>query len=131
MRYVDSSFLISFFLPDDSNHEKASAIFTKNSDELSVFFEVLVETLTVLNRQRGIDFTNDVYNAMRENARFIFKPPLSQVQQEAEFSFFLSQTPEQRLSFVDSLQVAYALANEVEILTFGDKLLKALKAVKS
>ncbi len=130
MRYLDSSFLISFFLPDDSNHEKAVNIFTKTSDELSVLFEVLVETLTVMNRHRGIEFTNKIYCAMQENTRFIFKQPLTQTEQEAGFSFFLSQKPGQGLSFVDSLQITYALANEVEVLTFDDKLLKALKVAR-
>ena len=91
MELADSSFIISLFSIEDENHYAAKKIIENNSKGFYVLFEVLVETLTVINRRKGIDIANAIYEELQKNTLFTFKPPIDNYIQEEAFSFFLSQ----------------------------------------
>ncbi len=126
MKLLDSSFILSLFFPEDENHYLAREIVEKTKVDFFILFEVLVETFTVINRRKGISATNAVYRELQENSRFSFVPPLNPRILEETFSFFLSQKPEQKLSYVDCLQIIYAKEIQSSIITFDQKIKDAM-----
>lgn len=67
---LDSSFLVSLFLPHDENHARALGLFEKHrSDEMLVTDIILFETLTVLNYKAGVEFAKNAYGQMVANRK--------------------------------------------------------------
>ena len=67
---VDSSFLVSLYLPGDENNSRAVNQFHGMLDDQLVIPEyVLVETLTVLNYKAGVDLAMSAYHKLMDNGR--------------------------------------------------------------
>ena len=55
MKILDTSFLVSLFMSEDENHPKAVELFEKHrEDEMLLLDTILFETLTLLNRRKGM-----------------------------------------------------------------------------
>ena len=67
---LDSSFLVSLFLPEDSNNLKALSLFEKHrGDEMLLTDIVLFETLTILAYKKSASFAKDAYRDLLSNRK--------------------------------------------------------------
>ncbi len=122
---ADSSFLIGLYLPEDTNHEKAREFFEKNQKQILIPFEVLTETFTFLNNSKGIEIVAKVYIELQQNKLVQIMQPLQREIHEKAFRRFLSQTKEEKLSYVDCIQLTLAKERKIELISFDIKLNKA------
>ena len=69
---LDSSFLVSLYLPQDENHAEALATLEKNRDsELLATDMVLFETLTVVAYKGGIELARSAYSQLLSNKKLV------------------------------------------------------------
>ncbi len=127
MKIVDSSFLIALYVEEDVQHPKAARIFEETNEELELPFEVLTEMLTVISGLKGINEVNLVFDKIKKNNQFVIREPLSPDSHRQILTFFLSQKQEDRLSYIDCLQVVIAKKENKEIISFDKKIEKAMK----
>lgn len=67
---LDSSFLVSLFIQEDSNNEKAIELFERHrADEMILTDIVLFETLTILAYKKGAPFAKESYHDLVSNER--------------------------------------------------------------
>ena len=122
---ADSSFLISLYSPEDTNHAKAKEFFEKNEKEILIPFEVLTETFTFLNSAKGIETVRKIYPELQQSKQFHIAQPLERPMHEKAFRRFLSQAKEEKLSYVDCVQLTLAKEKAIKIITFDKKLQNA------
>ena len=120
---ADSSFLISFFTPEDVNHRRALDEAIK--DPANVFVvpdRVLEETVTTMTYKRGVGCALDLMNKLQKNRQFIIRPTR---EEEVKATFERIQQIQRKLSFIDYLVVEISLGLQTPLISF-DRQLKAL-----
>jgi len=70
MHVIDTSFLVSFYLPADENNPKALEMLERMASEQLVIPEyILYETLTVLNYKAGIELCKSAHEELANNSQ--------------------------------------------------------------
>lgn len=70
---LDTSFLVSLFLDEDSNNSRAMGLFQKHrEDEMLLTDEILFETLSVLNVKGGMELARLAYRELVANSKLTF-----------------------------------------------------------
>jgi len=124
MMVLDTSFLISLFLPEDENHSKALEIFEKRSNEEMLLIDtILFETLSVLNRRHGVEAAKAAYEKLIANTKLQIHY-LTDVQRKEVLENFLSQKG--RLSTADMSVVHACKTALAPPLAFDKELLKQI-----
>jgi len=91
MKVLDTSFIISIFLIEDENHPKAVAIFNNhNNEELLLLDTILFETLSLLNRRKGMDEAREVHGKLLACSK-LHMHYLSDAQRKEVVKAFLEQ----------------------------------------
>ena len=105
MKILDTSFLVSLFVIEDENHPKAVELFEKNrEDEMLLLDTILFETLTLLNRRKGMATARETYGMLVANSK-LHVHYLTDRQRSEVLELFLAQKG--RLSLAD-MSVAHA-----------------------
>ncbi|GEM_PF-807678 len=118
---LDSSYLVSFFMQDDANHNKAVEISKKAAiDELVLPDLILYETLTVLNYEGGIALAKEAYEKMLGSRQMRFLPLNELEKKEILLEFFSQKT---KLSFEDSVVIYLARKTASRVFAFDKKIL--------
>lgn len=125
MIVLDSSFIVSLFLPDDENHAKALELFGKHSAEEMLCTDiVLFETMTVLNYKKGIAFVKDANTRLMENRKLQIVY-LNENERKEILAEFLEQTG--KMSMEDVSVVHTCSKTLSSALTFDKEILKKLR----
>ena len=126
---LDTSFLVSFYLSEDVNHEKALELAEQNAKETMLLSDVILfEMLTVLNYKAGIARAREAHDELLGNRsiRFFY---LSEIEKDEILGLFFAQG-KSRLSYAD-VSVAYmAKRGKAKVLTFDEIILKLMKQSK-
>ncbi|MFH2105803.1 MAG: PIN domain-containing protein [Candidatus Micrarchaeota archaeon] len=122
---LDSSFLISFYDKDDSNHEKAISMMKNYVDRKFLLSEYVIgETATVLLYKNGLEASKAFLETVQqaENFRIIFVS-------EDDFGKIIDIYKKQKhqLSFIDASLVYLARTTGSELISFDEDLLKEVK----
>ena len=121
---VDSSFLISLFLENDSNHKNAIFLMEeimKIERTLLLFERIIEETATVLLYKEGKKGL-DIFSRFLEQQAFL---EILENNHSLEWSHFLAL--DKKISFIDSILIFYSKKWETGILTFDKEILKISK----
>ncbi len=121
---VDTSFLVSFFVKEDINHEKAVNIIKELDEDLVIPITVLGETFTVLNYKKGIDFalkTIELLTNSRNISIYYFD------EDEFDEIFDIVRKLSLKLSFEDYSIVYLARLRNESLLCFDKEIYKAIK----
>ena len=121
---VDTSYLISLLVAEDSNHSKAVAdgqVLTEPALVPDLVLEELVSTLTY---KRGIEFGLAALEEVRSNKRFT---AYSLSSTEAAGTFELMKRVRRKLNFTDYLIVYLAHQRGEGVLSYDRQLLSVLK----
>ena len=120
---LDSSYLVSFFLPEDENHQKAALLSEQNAEDEMILPEaILYETLTVLNYEAGVSSAKEAYSQI-VGSRQIRVLPLDEDEKEEMLQEFFSQ--KSRLSVEDCIVIHLARKTGAGVLAFDKKIIKA------
>ncbi len=121
---VDTSFLIAFFLNEDELHEKAINNFKNVNGHLIIPDRVLEETFTVLCYKKGVVYSLEVINKLKNNKDIIiYKIDYK----ESELIFEFVADIKKKFSFVDYIILYLALNTHEKLLCFDDELVKIVK----
>lgn len=121
MKILDTSFIVSLFLLQDSNHQNAIELFEKNIDEQLLLPEqVLQETLTVTLYKAGIEKCKKVYERLTSNEQ-ISLVRFTQTEIDEITNIFLAQSG--KLSFPDFSVIYLSKKSKSKILSFDKDLL--------
>ncbi|MFA5930067.1 MAG: PIN domain-containing protein [Candidatus Micrarchaeia archaeon] len=122
MMVLDTSFLVSLFLPEDDNHAKALEMFENHrNEEMLLIDTILFETLSVLNRRHGVEAAKSAYEKLVANTKLQVHY-LTDAQRKEVLEQFLSQKG--RLSTAD-MSVVHACKTALAApLAFDKELLK-------
>ncbi|MBI5226853.1 PIN domain-containing protein [Candidatus Micrarchaeota archaeon] len=124
MMIADSSFLISFFTPDDVNHHQAVQEAKKDSGNVFVVPDrILEETMTAMTYKRGVTFALDLLDKLQKNRQFIVRPTR---EEEIKATFSRIQLIQRKLSFIDYLVVELSVGLQTPVISF-DRQLNALR----
>lgn len=122
VKVLDTSFIVSLFLVQDTNHQKAEDLTQKNLDEQLLLPEpILHETLTVILYRAGIEKCREVYERLVRNKQIElvrFNPEES----EELARMFLGQRT--KLSFQDVSVVYLSKKSKSRALAFDNAILK-------
>lgn len=125
---LDSSFIIAFYLSEDSNHEKALKLAEQNSEETMLLSDVILfETLTVLNYKAGIKRAKEAYDELLGN-RYIQFLHFTEIEKNEILAQFFEQ--KKKLSFADSSVVYLAGRGKIRVLTFDKEILAITKSFR-
>lgn len=121
---ADSSFIISFFTPDDENHGKAIQMARKEAGQVFVIPDrVLEETVTAMTYKRGPIYAVELMKEIQENRQFIVRPTR---EEEIKSAFArMGQIP-RKISFIDYLVIELSVALRTPLLSF-DRQLNSLR----
>ncbi len=123
---LDSSFLISFFRPSDTNNADAVNISLGWGEEQMVLPDsVLFETLTVLAYKEGINRANEAYQYFLANKNVAIHYFTEQERLDV-LGLFLSQ--QGKMSAIDVSVIYLAKKRNAGILAFDEQIKKAHKA---
>ncbi len=121
---LDTSFLVSFYLTQDENHENALKLAEENRSETMLLSEVILfETLAVLNYKGGLQLAKEAYDELMANKQIRFFHFTELEKDEITESFFQQTT---KLSFQDVSVVYLAKKSKSKVLAFDDKILKEI-----
>jgi len=129
---LDTSFLVSFFLSSDVNHEKALNFAKKYKDEEILLTDIILyETLTVLNYKKDIDFCKEIYGELTSNRQirlFSFS--------DAEISdilnlFFEQKKLKSKLSIQDISVIYLTNKTKSDLLCFDVGVISAIKSLRT
>jgi len=122
MKVLDTSFLVSLFIIEDENHPKAVEIFEKCSNEEMLLLDtILFETLSLLNRRKGMAAARETYEILLANSKLQVHY-LSDAQRKEVLEIFLAQKG--RLSLADFSVVHACKTALAAPLAFDKDLLK-------
>ena len=122
VKVLDTSFLVSLFLAQDSNHQDAEDLAQKNLDEQLLLPEpILHETLTVILYKSGIEKCREVYDRLVHNKQ-IEVVRFNQNESEEMAEMFLDQKT--KLSFQDISVVYLSKKSKSKALAFDTGILK-------
>ena len=121
---IDSSFLISFYDKDDSNHGKAVEILEKNRTRVLMAPEqVIGETATVILYKKGLSASKEFLSVIQqtENFQIIFTAG-----EDFSKTVEIYANQKHQLSFIDALVVYLAKKTGLDVLTFDKNMIKEL-----
>ena len=119
---LDSSFLVSLWLPDDSNHENAARLFLEiSTGTLLVHPYVIQEVITLLTYKRKTKEVETFLRFVSESRNIIILP----VHIKNEIEVFKKY--KQKMSFTDVVLVGVANMLGVELVTFDKQMLRLFK----
>ena len=122
---LDTSFLVSFYLTHDVNHEPALKLAEENNPETMLLSEVILfETLTVLNYKGDLQLANEAYSELMANKQIRFFH-FTELEKDEITELFFKQNV--KLSFPDVSVVYLAKKSKSKVLAFDEKIMKALK----
>jgi len=123
---VDTSFLVAFFLNEDELHEKAVNNFKNVNEHLIIPDRVLEETFTVICYKKGILYSLEILNKLKNNKDvIIYKIDYK----ECELIFDFAADLKKRFSFVDYIILYLTLNIPEKLLCFDDELIKTAKTL--
>lgn len=121
---LDSSFIVSLFLPEDDNHAKAEQLMSEKKEEDMFLSDlVLFETLTVLSYKKGGAFAQDVYEDLSAN-RKIHLFNLNEQEKGDILHIFFSLA---KMSIEDASVIYLAKKTNSEALCFDRQIIQHLK----
>ena len=121
---LDTSFLVSFFLPSDENHEKALLMAADNKSEDMILSDMILhETLTVLNYKGGIKLAKEANEDLMRN-HYVFFVRLKEEETKEILSMFFDQS--KKLSVQDFSVIYLAKKTNSKVLAFDDKIVKSV-----
>ena len=121
VKILDSSFLISFYLTEDTNHENALKLAEENKNETMLLCDVILfETLTILNYKKNINFAKYAFNELLENKNIRFFH-LTDAEKDEILNGFFNQRI--KLSFQDVSVIYLANKGKSEALAFDKGIL--------
>ena len=122
---LDSSFLVSLFIPEDSNNERALDLFEKHrADEMLLTDIVLFETLTILAYKKGASFAKASYQDLLSNRKLQLLY-LNENERKEILESFLAQ--EGKLSMEDISVIHSCKKAMAKPLAFDREILKAVR----
>jgi len=120
MKYIfDSSFLISLYLKEDSNHEKALKLFSK-LNENSIFYIneiILIELLTVITYKKWFKYVKEMKSIINDLNTIIINSWNSEYINYFEYIW-------KKISIADCSVLYDAIKFDCDILSFDKDLLK-------
>lgn len=123
---LDTSFLVSFYLSQDANHENALKLAEQNAEETMLLSDVvLFETLTILNYRAGIARAKEAYDELLGN-KYIRFFHFSEMEKNETLALFFAQE-KGKLSFADASVVYLAKKGKSKVLAFDEVILKLVK----
>lgn len=123
---LDSSFLVSFYLTQDENHENALKLAEKNNSETMLLSEVILfETLTVLNYKGGLQLAKEAFDELMANKQIRFFH-FTELEKDEILDLFFKQNI--KLSHADVSVVYLARKSRSKVLAFDGKIIKELKS---
>ncbi len=125
MLIADSSFLVAFFLPQDTCHEVAKKQFTDIDDRIFISDRILQETLSAINYKGSSEEKRNSYTRIITNKIFIIDF-LSNVEFEEILKEFLDQN--NKLSFADISVIYFANKSKSKVLAFDRGILNKVKS---
>lgn len=124
-KIIDSCVWISYFLEDDSNHNRAVNIIENLDSNIKIFITdyIIIEVITILlqkswkdNSENFIDIIEHIEQVeIIHGSQVLFK----------KFLRFFSENNYYKLSFID--QSLLYLSQDFEVITFDKELLKAIQ----
>lgn len=125
VKILDSSFLISFYLSEDSNHGKALLLAKENKEETMLISDVILyETLTVLNYKRNIQFAKEAYDEIMRSKNIRFFHLTDREKDEILTEFFNYST---KLSYPDASVIYLAKKGRSNALAFDKQILEEIR----
>ena len=113
---ADSSFLISFFEPDDTNHGAAMQYAAKDSAQVFVIPDrVLEETLTAMTYKKGMPYALKLLEKVQKNRQMIIRTTR---EQEVHATFKRIAQIQQKMSFIDYLIVELSVGLQTPLISF-------------
>ena len=125
MKVLDTSFLASLYLLQDSNHSKAKQQMDMEMETPLILAEnILHETLTILSCRQDITLAKEVYLEMTQNTKvqiYHFTP--LETQEILDLFFSLGR----KLSVPDVSVIYLAKRLNTDALTFDEEILKHIR----
>jgi len=122
---LDTSFLVSFYLTQDVNHEAALKLAEENESETMLLSEVILfETLTVLNYKGGLQLAKEAYDELMANKQIRFFH-FTELEKEEITELFFKQTV--KLSFADVSVIYLARKSKLKALAFDNTIMNEVK----
>ena len=123
---LDSSFLIAFYLAQDSQHKNALKLAEQNIEETALLSEtILFETLTVLNYKAGIELAKEAYQELMAN-KYVRFFHFTELEKDEILNEFFNQ--KSKLSFADVSVIYLARKSKSKVLAFDDGILNKTKS---
>lgn len=113
--FVDSSFLISFALSTDANHEKATKIFPPQQKATYTSEDVLKETLTIISQRKGKRFCIEFFDGITQDIII----PVTTERFQSGLQLFLNPKLQKDISLIDCITAVICKELRIKkILTF-------------
>jgi len=117
---TDSSFLISFFEPDDVNHAEAVRFAAQDPSQIFVVPDrVLEETLTAAIYKKGMKPALQLLEKIQKNRQIIVR---NSREEEIQSTLTRISQVQRKLSFVDYLIVELSLGLKTPVASFDRQL---------
>jgi len=125
---LDSSYLVSLYVPEDINNPKALEILRQNTKEDMILPDlILFETLTVLAGKRGQAFARETYSDMMANQKI----RLRSIEEDEKYEILeLFFNAPKKISFEDAIVIYLAKKTESNALSFDKEILRQILAGK-
>lgn len=124
VKVLDTSYLVSFYLSQDSNHDNALKLAEQNKEETMLLSEVILfETLTVLNYRAGTELAKEAHNELLGNKYIKFFHFTETEKTEILEKFFDQKS---KLSFADVSVIYLADKSKLKVMAFDDGIIKNL-----
>ena len=116
MIFIDSSFLISFALSTDYNHEKATKVLLPKQKEAYTSEDILKESLTIISQRKGKQFCIEFFDGI---IKHLIVLPVTMVRFQIGLQVFLDPTLQKDISLIDCISAAICKELGIKrILTF-------------
>jgi predicted nucleic acid-binding protein len=123
MIFLETSFLINYFVPKVQNHKLATEIMkTINENEIVISEMVIYETLTVLRKlKQNTEKVNNIYNKLTEFNAF---------EDIIHYEKALELTLENKIGFFDNLSYIVMKENNIKTIASYDPDFDIFKDIK-
>lgn len=126
MIVLDTSFLVSFYLSEDTNHENALKLAEQNAEETMLLSDVILfEVLTVLNYKAGISRAKEAYDELLGN-KYVQFFRFTEIEKNDILAQFFAQE-KSKISFADASVVYLAKRGKTKVLAFDEVILKLVR----
>jgi predicted nucleic acid-binding protein len=116
MFILDSDFICSYFLEDQSTHAKANLIMSKiKAEDLYVLSTVLQELATMASRKMSHKIAIELYDKTIDLEPIIIRPTL---EDEDQILQLFKSFDKKNISYIDCANLYFARKNNYKIATF-------------